>query len=360
MNTKLVYVLTCNPESTYIEQALMAIWSARYWNPNAHIALMTDDQTNGLLVGKRAELLNYISEKVVVPFENSESMMYRSRFIKTQVREFIKGDFLFIDCDTIVCKSLADIDNWNIEIGAVYESHLLISEFCDDLYKSAYDANIKLGTDLSKEKEYFSSGIMLVKDVPKAHKLYTLWHQYWLESASLGLSIDQPALCKANISENHIITKIPDSYNTILFTKCDFTRQAHILHITSYRNPCFLFFPDTLNYVKGNGIKNEWLQDCIIKPCSTFLPFDFDILKSKLLERIIWAGQLSRNINNYGRIVDSSFSNIFSQSRLYPTLIFLCQKGLTFPAIVIWMLWKRWQVKYQKAVVSNNICKREN
>ena len=49
MKTKLVYVLTCEPEATYIEQALMAVWSARYWNPDAHIVLLTDNKTSALL-----------------------------------------------------------------------------------------------------------------------------------------------------------------------------------------------------------------------------------------------------------------------------------------------------------------------
>ena len=64
MKTKLVYVLTCAPEATYIEQALISIWSARYHNLDAHIVLLVDDKTNELLVGKRAEVLVYITEKV--------------------------------------------------------------------------------------------------------------------------------------------------------------------------------------------------------------------------------------------------------------------------------------------------------
>ena len=98
MQTKLVYVLTCTPEATYIEQALISIWSARYHNPDAHIVLLLDDKTNELLVGKRAEVLEYVTEKVVVPFEDANAtMMCRSRWIKTQVRQLVKGDFLFID-----------------------------------------------------------------------------------------------------------------------------------------------------------------------------------------------------------------------------------------------------------------------
>ena len=130
MKTKLVYVLTCAPEGNYIEQALMSVWSARHWNPDAHIVLITDNLTDQLFVGKRAEILDYISEKIVVPFEDdSLSMVYRSRWLKTSVRQLIKGDFLFIDCDTIVCKSLAGGDSFDKEICAVRDSNV---DFKDD------------------------------------------------------------------------------------------------------------------------------------------------------------------------------------------------------------------------------------
>lgn len=70
MKTKLVYVLTCAPEATYIEQALMAVSSARYLNPTAHIVLLTDDKTSSILHagGPRVEILRYISEEKVTRF----------------------------------------------------------------------------------------------------------------------------------------------------------------------------------------------------------------------------------------------------------------------------------------------------
>ena len=78
MKTRLVYVLTCAPEGCFIEQALLAIWSARYHNPSAHIILIVDDKTDGLITGGRNELLKYISEKTVIPFDDDKPMVYRS------------------------------------------------------------------------------------------------------------------------------------------------------------------------------------------------------------------------------------------------------------------------------------------
>ena len=161
MKTKLVYVLTCAPEATYIEQALISIWSARYHNPDAHIVLLVDDKTNDLLVGKRAEVLEYVTEKVVIPFEDANAtMMYRSRWIKTQVRQLVKGDFMFVDCDTVVNKSLEEIDGVEAEAAAVPESNLPIADFHPSLYESMEENAKKIGWNIAGEEYYYSSGLI--------------------------------------------------------------------------------------------------------------------------------------------------------------------------------------------------------
>ena len=288
MKTKLVYVLTCAPDATYIEQALMSVWSARHWNPDAHIVLITDNLTNQLFVGKRAEILDYISEKIVVPFEDdSLSMMYRSRWLKTSVRQLVKGDLLFIDCDTIVCRSLEEVDSFDCEVGAVYESHLPIKDWHPGLLQAANDKCNLLGIDLTKEPEYYSSGVLYVKDTTKAHKLFNHWHAAWLDGVEKGSGIDQPALAKANKTMRYIIQQIPDTYNCILFTRVPFYEEAHILHIASYRNPSWLFASDCLSYVLKHGLE-DWLKKIILEPCTTFFPFDYNILHSSLFQRLKW------------------------------------------------------------------------
>lgn len=328
MKTKLVYVLTCAPEATYIEQALMAVFSARHWNPDAHIVLMVDDKTDALLTGKRGEILNYISEKIVVPFEDeSLTPMFRSRWIKTQVRQLIKGDFLFVDSDTICQRPLSDIDNFDCEVGAVLESHLPVSEFCDALHRSAQNANEIIGVDIDAEKLYYSSGVLLVKDTRKTHKLYELWHRYWKEGNDIGLKIDQPSLAKANRETGHIIQQIPDSYNCILFTQTSGTREAHVLHIAAYRNPSFLFTNKVLNYVKVNGIGNEWLQKMILHPCATIMPFDYIIKHSTYKERRTWNKELAEAWKGYGEHIDANYADLSSDLHLFKRDTTLLRKG---------------------------------
>lgn len=328
MKTKLVYVLTCAPEATYIEQALMAVWSARHWNPDAHIVLMVDDKTDALLTGKRGEILNYISEKIVVPFEDASlTPMYRSRWIKTQVRQMIEGDFLFVDSDTICQRSLADIDNFDCEVGAVLESHLPVKKFCDSLYETAKNYCAQIDVDIDKEQNYYSSGVLYVKDTKQTHQLYQLWHQYWKEGNEIGLKIDQPSLAKANCVMGHIIRQIPDTYNCILFTQPPFLRAAHILHIAAYQNPSFLFTKNVLTYVRENGIGNEWLQKIILNPCSSMMPFSYNLKHSTYSERLQIGKELAQAWKWYGKFIDGTYRDFPSNQRLTKVIKYLlCHK----------------------------------
>ena len=328
MKTKLVYVLTCAPEATYIEQALMSVYSARHYNPDAHIVLMVDDKTDALLTGKRGEILNYISEKIVVPFEDeSLTPMYRSRWIKTQVRQLIKGDFMFVDCDTITQRSLADIDNFDCEVGAVLESHLPVNNYCDSLFRAANSATSQIGVDVAAEQLYFSSGVLLVRDTKKTHKLYELWHWYWKEGNEKGVKIDQPSLAKANREIGHIINQIPDTYNCILFTRPIFIRDAHILHIAAYQNPSFLFTKQVLDYVRENGIGNEWLQKMILNPCATIMPFDYMIKHSSCKERRVWRRELAEAWKGYGKEIDAQYADLSTDLHLLNRDVALLRRG---------------------------------
>jgi hypothetical protein len=354
---KLVYVLTCAPEKHYIEQALIAVFSARYWNPDIHIVLVVDDLTNQLLNGKRAQILDYVSEKIIVPFEEiSRSPMYRSRWIKTSVRQMVEGDFLFVDCDTIVCKSLADIDTFDCKVGAVWESHLPVEEYCDGLRKKALASNARIGVDLDEEKEYFSSGVLWVKDVPDAYRLYELWHQYWLESEALGLPIDQPALAKANRECGYLIRRIPDTYNCILFTRNDFVEKAHILHIAAYRNPSFLFNDKVFKEIKEKGLL-EWIERAILYPQGTMLPFDYAVCHSTLGKRLKWIGTISHTACVLRRNLPVLLENFPMQSSFRKIVLWLFNHRCYLVGATIWMLWKRTQVLGKKDL-KDNICKK--
>ena len=109
MKTKIVYVLTSSKEDTYLEQTLISVYSARLHNPYADILVVTDNATANTIKGGRAEIKKYLSDIVVVDIPAEYNNMQKSRYIKTNLRKFVEGDFLYIDSDTVIAESLAEI-----------------------------------------------------------------------------------------------------------------------------------------------------------------------------------------------------------------------------------------------------------
>ncbi len=306
MKTKLVYVLTCAPEATYIEQALMAVWSARYHNPDAHIILLTDDLTNQLFVGKRAEILDYITEKIVVPFDANKNMHYRSRWLKTSVRQLIKGDYLFIDCDTITTCNLSHIEQIDADIAMCRDENVNIADEDYSAAKPMIDNCAKIGFDVTKEKYYFNSGVMYVRDTERTHKLYDYWHELWQNGVSKGINLDQPTFAKANYDMGHIVLLLDDRWNTIVQTQIAEVYSAYILHF--WHSVSFLYSNRAMQYIKEKGI-TEFVRYYLLHPTYTFIPADNRIYQYTMKDYIQFYLLLKRALKDYGTCIDRTYSD---------------------------------------------------
>ena len=361
MNTSLVYVLTCDSEATYIEQALMAVWSARYWNSQARIVLLTDDKTTTLLHsgGIRGEILKYIDEEIVSTFPEYVSMLYRSRWIKTKVRELVNGDILFIDIDTICCRSLADVDTFTCEVGAVPESLLPVAQFHPALLQQAAERCSLFGVNIAEEEFYWCSGVIYAKDTPRVHALYSEWHQLWKNMYERSnVFADQPPLARANVDNGHIISQIPDSYDNITFTQNPYIDIAHILHISSYRNTSFLFSQKFLDIVKEKGLSEKWMQYLVLHPACTFLPFDSKLLVASKGEISRMAHTLAIGEKIYAEHIDNSFASFPIQSKLSILIKELYKKGWYRLASTIWIWYRLCHVYRKRFRVKENVCAR--
>lgn len=227
MRTKIVYVLTSTEQDLFLEQTLLSVYSLRLYNADADILLVVDDNTDKTLVGQRRDILKYVSQKIVVNIPSIYNQKQRSRFLKTSLRDIVQGDFLFIDSDTIIVDSLADIDNINVIIGAVpdlHEGKIPVNKLYRH-YIRKMNWKISVGT-------YFNSGVLFCKDTFDAYTFYHNWHENWLDSVKKGFFIDQPALAKADMMSNGIIKNLSGEWNcqSETFESISFMYKAKIIH----------------------------------------------------------------------------------------------------------------------------------
>lgn len=271
MKTKLLYVLVSTDSDIYLEQAYISMYSAKYYMPQCHIVLLTDKSTNDSLTGIRSKEISLADEVIVVDIDPSFTPQKRSRLLKTGAREYVKGDYLFIDCDTIIVRDLSSVDAFDFAIGACRDTH---SSFLDNPYREMCIRDVrKLGKDISSEKVYFNSGVMYVKDIAQTHRFYAEWKHNYEMGYENGVSMDQPSLALTNICSNYIIKEMPDIWNCELKHGIRYLKDAFIVHYlctnASVNNDKQLFVlndKDVLLEVKHTGQITDAIQSAICDP----------------------------------------------------------------------------------------------
>jgi hypothetical protein len=233
---KYVYVLTSNDSDLFLEQLLVSITSLRIRSPEAVIIVLTDDITASTLAGKRSALYS-IAEVKTLALPSELNKLRRSRWLKTTMRRHVDGDFLYIDCDTVVSADLSDIEGLKVNLGAVPDQHTLVSEH--QLKKRFYDLDKILGFSSAADTNiHFNSGVLLCREEPVVYDFFEEWHKLWLHSISKGIDVDQPSLNQASIKLGGAITEIDGKWNCqIEFSGLFYLSEAKIIHyFTSKRN----------------------------------------------------------------------------------------------------------------------------
>jgi hypothetical protein len=229
MQTKIVYVLVSNDSDTYLEQALLSMCSLRIHNPDTEIILIVDDLTDATITGKRSNILKYITSKVVVNIQGKYTNLQRSRILKTSMIEYIEGDFLYIDNDTIITSSLAEIDNFSYDVGAIRELHLPSFRSHYDFVKIKKDIK-KIGGEINYDSKYFNAGVIFVRDNHKTRQFFKDWNEYWLKGSLSGINLDMPSFAIADILNNHIIQELSGVWNCQIYWGLKYLYQSKIIH----------------------------------------------------------------------------------------------------------------------------------
>lgn len=276
MTTKAVYVVTSQGNDYYLEQFIISAYSLRLHNPNIPIFLVTDEDTQSLINHSRQEIHQYISELIAIKIPSHYNQMQKSRYIKTSLREYLEGDYLFIDTDTVITTSLKWIDDVKYDIGAVLDRHVPIQLHTGEngIRKKA----ALVDWNIPKDGKYFNSGIMYVRDNDFTHRLYKEWHNVWNKTLlEKGISIDQPALAKANANMGYPIVEMDGTYNCqIVENGLKYLNDAKIIHyyasnIGKWDCPYILRNDAVYETIKQFGITPE-IEELVKSAKSAFNP----------------------------------------------------------------------------------------
>jgi len=272
---KYVYVLTSSEDDLYYEQFFLSVTSLRLYNPNAVIVVLVDSKTKGGLTGKRSGYIQTVSETISITAPPELLQKEVSRWIKTSMKKYVTGDFLYIDCDTIVAGNL-DIDfPTEIKIGAIMDTHVPLSKHHLAAHFEQEDGRLKFNSSFETGIRY-NGGVIFCRDTPEADEFFSRWHSLWLFSNKNGNSQDMPALNQANYEMGGLITELDGKWNChITYNGLPFLFDAKIIHYiaTAFDFIDCPFLPasrDVLFSVKETGHILPGTMELLKNPKSAF------------------------------------------------------------------------------------------
>jgi lipopolysaccharide biosynthesis glycosyltransferase len=308
---KYLYVLTSDNSDYYLEQALLSITSLRLQMPKAFISLLVDDTTESGLTGKRSGICGMVNEFISVKIDEQFNKKARSRWLKTSMRQHITGDFLYIDCDTVIADDLSSLDSVDASLGAILDDHYCLADW--KKYKPAYlDGmqliDIKLGfASTIKLNTYFNGGIFLCNDCITGHDFFREWHRLWLYCFEKGTLTDQQSLNQTNYTMGEVITELDGKWNCQILADgaIKYLHDAKIIHCYTTQpgeKPYLPASQSVLEKIKETGNVNQELKDMLKNPRSLFTPDARLILTSNVFHSsAIYAFSKRIYLSKFGR-----------------------------------------------------------
>lgn len=274
---KYLYVLVYSDANFYIEQTYVSMLSLRQVTPKAYISLLVDDKT---AKKQDCSFLNFIKDFVdefkVVSLDESMPAIAKSRFLKTNMRQYIEGDFLYVDSDTIWASSINEKD-FTFDLMGVLDGHCRLK----DHPALSYIQSLFKKTNCFPQTEYYlNGGVLYSKDSAFSHDFFSKWHDCWMESSKRGCFVDQPTL-NMLLSKESSLEKffLPGIYNAQIAFSWDYFFEAKIIHFfnsvveqfAKYRNPYILKNSSFWENFSKNGF-NENISHIIDNPLTAFEP----------------------------------------------------------------------------------------
>jgi lipopolysaccharide biosynthesis glycosyltransferase len=126
----------------------------------------------------------------------------------------ITGDFLYIDCDTVIADDIEELTGLDIDIGAALNFHCGINKHGPLIRRWIQQRDKRLGFESSlKTNKHFNGGVIFCKDTAVCHKFFEKWHSLWLYSNSMGCTEDLSSFNQTDFLFNGIITELDGIWN---------------------------------------------------------------------------------------------------------------------------------------------------
>ena len=209
---------------------LISVWSVRASNPSTKVLVVCDKDTAQALERARHPLREEVDNIVPIAVPEGETS-FRNRYIKTNLRHYIDGPFLYLDSDTLVRGDLSPVFNVVGDVAGVPNFNAEDPVF-DVASLSPPDRGIYKQMEWkAPNHSYINGGVLYFADTITAHNFCDVWHSEWKKmNKHTGHSYDQASLNYAIQESGVSLSVLPHRFNAQVYRVPHCTRQASVWH----------------------------------------------------------------------------------------------------------------------------------
>lgn len=227
MSIQVAYVLTSSGKDVYAHMNLISLRSLRYSNSNVKINLVCDTETVQSLDACNHPILEE-ADKIISVKTPDQPPSSRNRFVKTSLRKYLSGDFLYLDGDTLIRDYISEIFSTEASLAGV-PNHNGTGSY---LEIPATETLVYERFNWSLPACYANGGVLFFADTPETYSFCDLWHQKWLEcSLKTGKHFDQPSLNSAINDSKVNFAWLDHRFNAQVHARPHTAWNASIWHI---------------------------------------------------------------------------------------------------------------------------------
>jgi hypothetical protein len=221
------YALTSDGQDEYALMTAVSAALVRDVHPDVRILVLVDEETAVALDERPSPLSRFVDDVIRVE-TGLDPPGARNRFVKTSIRSYVDGPFLYLDADTLALRPFADLFATAADIGVVFNrDRASPAVYFPDWVSTIYE---ELGWVRPLER-YFNAGVVFYGDTEANQRFAREYHEKWRLFHEPTVDFhDQPAFNSAIESSGIRVRSLPISYNAMVEIAPCFVRGARILH----------------------------------------------------------------------------------------------------------------------------------
>jgi hypothetical protein len=222
-----LYVLVSGPHDRYANMTALSASFLKDVHPGAKVFVLCNPETETHLRATEHPLLR-LCDTLLTRETSQRDAQSQNRYLKSMMREVMKGDFLYLDSDVLVVRPLDHLFHTREPLSLAHN------------HNREYPKNF-LGVDVEYYDRcawphpgngyYLNGGVIFWRDCPEAHVFSRLYREMVESIQAIGLPIrDQPAINRALEVWGGEFGILPDSYNAQVSTNPITGLEASVWH----------------------------------------------------------------------------------------------------------------------------------